>query len=147
MMADLNDVRRMLTDEHGLAVISTVQADGRVLSSVVNCGVFDHPVSGEACVGFVSAGMAARLRHIRRGSEMTVAVRRAWNWVGVTGQANIIGLDDETEGFDSANLPDLLRDIFKSAGGQHDDWAEFDRVMASERRAAVFVSPTRILGN
>ena len=37
-MPDLTDVRTMLADEHGLAVVSTVQSDGRVLSSVTNCG-------------------------------------------------------------------------------------------------------------
>ena len=31
-MSDLNDVKRFLADETGLATISTVQADGRVLS-------------------------------------------------------------------------------------------------------------------
>jgi hypothetical protein len=146
-VADLNDVRQKLGEEHGLAVVSTVQADGRVLSSVVNCGVIDHPATGEACLSFVSAGIASRLAHIRRGSEMTVTVRRGWNWVGVTGPAEIIGLDDERDGFSQADLPNLLQNIFRAAGGQHDDWAEFDRVMAAERRAAVFVSPARILGN
>ena len=44
-------------------------------------------------------------------------------------------------------LPALLRDVFTAAGGTHDDWAEYDRVMAAERRAAVLVTPTRIYGN
>lgn len=41
-MASLDTVRSFLTEEHGLAVVSTVQADGAVLSSVVNCGAIGH---------------------------------------------------------------------------------------------------------
>jgi hypothetical protein len=36
--------------------------------------------------------------------------------------------------------------VFVAAGGTHDDWDEYDRVMAEERRAAVLVTPTRIYG-
>jgi hypothetical protein len=31
-------------------------------------------------------------------------------------------------------------------GGTHDDWAEYDRVMATERRTAVFVEAVRVTG-
>jgi hypothetical protein len=41
----------------------------------------------------------------------------------------------------------LLRDIFCAAGGTHDDWATYDRVMREERRTAVLVSPTRVYTN
>ena len=44
-------------------------------------------------------------------------------------------------------LPLLLRDVFTAAGGTHDDWHEYDRVMAAERRVAVFVTPERTYGN
>ena len=54
----------------------------------------------------------------------------------------IVGPDDA-----SASLPALLRSIFVAAGGTHDDWDTFDRVMATEHRVAVLVSPQRITGN
>ena len=50
------------------------------------------------------------------------------------------------EGFDPADLPRLLRDIFTAAGGTHEDWDEYDRVMAVENRAGVFIHPTKIRG-
>ncbi|MDH3755220.1 MAG: pyridoxamine 5'-phosphate oxidase [Acidimicrobiia bacterium] len=146
-MSDLDDVRRFLGDENGLAIVSTVQADGRVLSSVTNCGVTDHPGRGTPCVAFVSRGDASRLGHIRRGSAVTVAVRRGWTWRAVTGTADVIGPDDPADGVDGERLRVLLREIFQAAGGDHDDYDEYDRVMAEERRAAVFVAPDRILGN
>ena len=90
-MPDIDQVQEFLAEEDGLAVISTTQADGRVLSSVVNCGVMDHPVTGVACVAFVAGGSAVRLSHIRRGSQVTIAIRRGWKWLAVTGPADIIG--------------------------------------------------------
>jgi len=34
--------------------------------------------------------------------------------------------------------------VFASAGGTHEDWAAYDRVMAEERRAAVLITPARV---
>lgn len=146
-MTDLETVAGMLAEENGLAVVSTAQADGRVLSSVTNCGLIDHPVTGDRCLAFVSIGGAARLGHIRRGAPVTVAIRRGWNWSSVTGPADLIGPDERPEGIDADALRVLLRDVFHAAGGTHDDLDEYDRAMAEEGRVAVFVVPERILGN
>lgn len=146
-MSDLDDVKKFLSDETGLATISTVQADGRVLSSIANCGVIVHPVTGTECVALVSMGSAGRLKHVRRGSEVTIAIRRGWNWVAVTGKADLIGPDDQQHNFDTEKLRLLLREIYIAAGGQHDDFDEYDREMVRSQRAAVLVAPTRIIGN
>jgi PPOX class probable F420-dependent enzyme len=145
-MPDMQDVRSFLAQETGLAVVSTTQADGRVLSSVVNCGVIDHPVSGAPCVVLVSRGAAARIGHVRRGSQVTIAVRRGWSWVSVTGRADLIGPDDLPDTIDAEALRILLRDVYTAAGGTHDDWDEYDRAMIDDGRTAVLVSPDRILG-
>ncbi len=149
-MPTIDDMRRFLADEHGLATVSTTQADGRILSSVVNAGVMAHPVSGVECVALVSRGDAARLGHIRRGSEVTVLARRGWTWRAVTGTADIIGPDDAEHPsgttFDAEALRLLMREVYQAAGGDHDDYDEYDRVMAAERRAAVFVQPDRVVG-
>ena len=146
-MSNIEEVKKFLSSETGLAVVSTVQKDGSVLSSVVNCGVIDHPVSGSPCVAFVSASKAARLIHVRRGSEVTVAIRRGWSWRSAAGPTDLIGPDSLPEGFDSEDLRCLLRSVFEAAGGTHEDWDEYDRVMAEEQRVVVLVSPERTLGN
>jgi PPOX class probable F420-dependent enzyme len=146
-MSTLEAVTTMLADESGLAVVSTSQADGRVLSSVTNCGVISHPITGDPSVAFVSMGGAARLGHIRRGSQATVAIRRGWSWLSVTGPAELIGPDQLPNGVDADALRVLLREVFHAAGGTHDDLDEYDRAMAEEGRVAVFVNPERILGN
>jgi hypothetical protein len=143
-MPDIDDVRSLLADEHGLVVVSTVQSPTRALTSVVNAGIHPHPTTGEDCLAFVSAGSAARLRHIRAGSDVTATARRGWRWIAVTGPAAIVGPDDD--GVDAEELRLLLRTVFQAAGGQHEDFDEYDRVMRAERRVAVFVTPARILG-
>ena len=105
------------------------------------------PVDGREVVALVSRGDAARNRHVRRGSEVTVVARRGWRWVGVTGSATLIGPDDPVEGVDADRVRLLLREVFAAAGGTHDDYDEYDRVMANERRVAMFVSPDRVIGN
>ena len=65
-----------------------------------------------------------------------VTFRHEWDWVSVEGPATIAGSD-----------PDLLRAVFRAAGGTHDDWDEYDRVMAAERRTAVLVRTARIISN
>ncbi len=146
-MNDIETVKNHLAEETGLATVSTVQADGRVLTTVVNCGMIEHPITGDTCVAFVSGSNAARLKHIERGSQVTVSVRRGWVWSSVTGPADLIKSESLPEGIDSEKMRLLLREVFHAAGGVHDDLEEYDKAMAAEKRAVVCVSPDRILGN
>lgn len=137
-MADLELVRRLSGGDHGLAVVAVARLDGRVHASLVNAGVFDGPDGPK--VAFVARGAARKLDHIRHRGQATVVFRSGWEWVAVEGPARIVGRDD-------ADLPALLRAVFTAAGGTHDDWDTFDRVMAEERRVAVLVAPQRITSN
>lgn len=146
-MADLDFVRKLALAEHGLATIAVARADATVHASVVNAGVIDDPVSGRPSVGFVARGGTRKLDLLRVRRNATITFRRGWEWVSVQGPARLIGPDDPDPDFDPAGLPQLLRDVFLAATGTHDDWAEYDRVMAAERRCAVFVETARIIGN
>jgi PPOX class probable F420-dependent enzyme len=143
---DLADFEKIGSDDQYLAVVATSRANGTAQASVVNAGVLPHPVTGDQVVGFVTYGQA-KLANIRKRPWTTVVFRSGWRWAAVEGPAEIIGLDDPFEGFDEANLPELLRAVFRAAGGSHDDWDEYDRVMAEQRRAAVLVQPQRIYSN
>jgi PPOX class probable F420-dependent enzyme len=146
-MPDLDTVRRLVDREHGLAVVATTRSDGSVHASVVNAGVLDHPLTGEPVVGLVAAGEALKVRLLRASGRASVTFRVGWEWAAVEGPVHLIGPDDEIDGFSPADVPALLRDVFTAAGGTHDDWAEYDRVMAAERRVAVLVQPARISAN
>ena len=146
-MASISDVEEFLSLENGLSTVSTVQVDGKILSSVVNCGLIPHPIDSSPCVAFVSGGSAARLKHIARGSEITVSVRRGWKWVAVSGKGNLYGPRTLFEDSDDESLRLLLRDVFIAAGGTHENFDEYDQVMATERRVVVCISIDRIIGN
>jgi hypothetical protein len=74
-------------------------------------------------------------------------MRAAWRWATVEGEATLVGPDDPHPDIDEDRLRRLLRDVFRAAGGTHDDWATYDRTMRDERRSAVLVSPTRLYTN
>jgi hypothetical protein len=98
-------------------------------------------------VAFVAAGVSRRLINLRARPRATIVLRAGWQWAGVEGPTELIGPDDPYDGFDGERIRVLLRDIFTAAGGTHDDWDEYDRVMAEERRVAVLVAPDRVYGN
>ena len=142
-MATLDDIRRLGSTEVGLCVVATTRSDGSVHGSVVNAGVLAHPGTGADAVAFVARGDARKVALLRRSGRASLTFRRAWRWGGVEGPAQIIATDAEAGG---AGLASLLRAVFQAAGGTHDDWDEFDRVMREENRVAVFVTPERVLG-
>jgi PPOX class probable F420-dependent enzyme len=146
-MTDVTNFAALVRRDHGLCVVSTLRAAGTIQSSVVNAGVLDHPVIGGPVVGFTTRSGAAKLVNLRARPRATVVVRAGWEWVGVEGLAEIAGPDDLLPGFDPAGVPALLRDVFTAAGGTHDDWPTYDRVMAEERRAAVLITPERVYPN
>ncbi|HSO96790.1 MAG TPA: TIGR03618 family F420-dependent PPOX class oxidoreductase [Acidimicrobiia bacterium] len=146
-MLTLDDLTALLEPEHHLVVVATTRRDGSVQASIVNAGVLCHPRHDGAVVGFVARGGSVKLRHLRRDSRVTVVARSGWLWAAVEGEAEIVGPDDPTAGLDPEHLPGLLRDVFRAAGGTHDDWDEYDRAMVADRRAAVLVTPTRVYSN
>jgi PPOX class probable F420-dependent enzyme len=146
-MASLDRVRELAAREHGLAVVVTSRADGSAPASVVNAGVLDHPLTGDAVVGLVARGGTRKLANLRARPRATVVFRVGWEWVTIEGAAELMGPDDAVPGFDPGTLPQLLRDVFTAAGGTHDDWDEYDRVMATERRTVVLVRPDRVYSN
>lgn len=147
MTLSMDDVRRFVRADQGLAVVSFARPDSSVHSSLVNAGVIDHPVTGVESVALVVRGNTVKLRHWRHTPRATVVFKSGWSWIGVEGATTIIGPDDHLDGFEPSHVPQLLRDVFTAAGGTHEDWDEYDRVMAAEHRAAVFIHPARIMGS
>jgi PPOX class probable F420-dependent enzyme len=129
-----------------LAVVATTRRDGTIHASLVAAGVIDDPVSGEPSVGLVVGGDTVKLRHLRRTRRGAAVFQAGHRWVSVEGSARIVGPDDLDGGIGADEIPGVLRDVFVAAGGTHDDWAEYDRVMAAQRRTAVFIAAERVLG-
>jgi len=144
-VTDLSAFAALVPLDHGLCTVSTLRRDGSVQSTVINAGVLEHPLRrGQQVVGLVAIGGSRKLQNLRADRRATIVVRGGWRWATVEGEAEIIGPDDPHPAVDAEALRILLRDVFKAAGGTHDDFATYDRVMAQERRAAVLITPRRV---
>jgi PPOX class probable F420-dependent enzyme len=142
----LDEAVRLAADESGLAVVSTVRGNGTVQASLVNVGVVAHPESGERILAFVTYGKV-KLNNLRARPALAVTFRDGWRWATVEGSAELIGPDDTLPWSTADGLRLLLREVFAAAGGNHDDWDEYDRVMAVQRRTVVLIAPTRVYSN
>lgn len=147
-MATVEDIERLVALDHGLAGLSTLRADGSVQATVVNAGIVDHPVTGSRVAAFVGRPSTHKIANLRVNPTATLLWRAGWAWVAAEGTVDLVGPDDPLAGLGDGELPALLRDVYSAAaGGPHDDWAEYDRVMKTERRMAVLLTPTRIYVN
>lgn len=145
-MTTLYEAASLSSEESGLVVVSTLRANNTIQSSLVNAGVLAHPATGDDLLAFVASGRV-KLTNLRARPQITATFRNGWQWAAVEGRAELAGPDDPQPWLDAEALRRLLRAIFTAAGGEHDDWDEFDRVMADERRAAVLIHPDRVYSN
>ncbi|BBX96529.1 TIGR03618 family F420-dependent PPOX class oxidoreductase [Mycobacterium lacus] len=149
-MTTLKDAVALAAAESGLAVVSTVRADGTVQASLVNVGLLPHPAGGQPVLGFTTYGKV-KLANLRARPQLAVTFKNGWQWATVEGRAELAGPDDPQAwlgpDFHADRLRLLLREVFTAAGGTHDNWPEYDRVMAAERRAVVLIEPTRVYSN
>ena len=146
-MTTLRDAVALAAPDNGLAVISTVRADATVQASLVNVGLLPHPATGEPALAFTTYGKV-KLANLRARPQLAVTFRNGWQWATVEGSAELVGPDDPQPWLPNADqLRLLLREVYTAAGGTHEDWDEYDRVMAKERRAVVLIAPTRVYSN
>jgi PPOX class probable F420-dependent enzyme len=131
----------LASEESGLAVVSTVRADLTIQSTLVNVGLIPHPLgSGEDVLAFVTYGKV-KLANLQARPQVSVTFRRSWEFATVEGVAEVIGPDAR---MGAEGLRALRRQIFSAAGGTHDDWDDYDRVMDEQGRVAVLIRPTRL---
>jgi len=142
----LADALALARSEQGLGVVSTLRPDASIQSSLVNAGMVAHPATGNQVLAFVTAG-AVKLANLRARPVVTTTFRSGWQWVTIEGHAELAGPDDPQPWLDPERLRLLLREVFIGAGGTHDNWDEYDRIMAAERRTAVLITPGRIYSN
>ncbi|PQE00051.1 PPOX class F420-dependent enzyme [Mycolicibacterium parafortuitum] len=146
-MTSLQDAYALARNDNGLAVVSTLRADLTIQSSLINAGPLPHPGDGKPVLGFVTYGKV-KLANLRARPQIAVTFQQGWQWATVEGRAELAGPDDPQPWLGSDyELALLLRDIFRAAGGTHDNWDEYDATMREQRRVAVLITPTRIYGN
>jgi len=146
-MVDIGPFAQLVAGDHGLAVVALALPDGTAHASVTNAGVLSHPVTGAQIVGVVAAGNSRKLGYLRSHPRATIVLRAGWQWAAVEGTVELAGPADMLPGVDAERLRLLLREIFTAAGGTHDNFDEYDRVMAAERRTAILLTPARLYTN
>ena len=114
---------------------------------MVSGGVMADPVRSSLAVAAVVMGRARKLAYLRTSGRAAATFVHGFEWVTAEGPIAIVGPDDPHEAVPAGALPQLLRDVFTAAGGTHEDWSEYDRVMAEERRAAIFIQVERTYRN
>lgn len=146
-MTTLTDAVALAEADHGLCVVSTLRADGTIQASLVNAGLVPHPSTEQATLAFVTYGKM-KLANLRARPQLAATFRNGWQWATVEGPAELAGPNDPRPWLgDADQLRLLLREVFTAAGGTHDDWDEYDRVMAEQGRTVVLVAPTRVYSN
>ena len=137
-MPTLQDAVALAQADRGLAVVSTLRADQTIQASLINAGIIAHPATAEPVLAFVTYG-PVKLINLRARPQIALTFRSGWQWAG----------PDDPQSFlsDADDLRLLLRAAFTACGGTHDDWAEYDRTMAQQRRTVVLVAPTRVYSN
>lgn len=140
MGTSLSQAWELSRKDSGLAVVSTLRANDTIQSSLVNTGVITR--GGTEVLAFVTYG-PVKLRNLRARPQVTATFRAGWQWAAVEGTAALVEPGDV--GAEELRL--LLREIFTAAGGTHDDWSEYDRVMREQGRVAVLITPARVYGN
>jgi PPOX class probable F420-dependent enzyme len=146
-MTTLQDAVALAQADRGLAVVSTLRADQTIQASLVNAGIVAHPATGEPVLAFVTYG-PVKLTNLRARPQVALTFRSGWQWATVEGRAELAGPDDPQSFLrDHDDLRLLLRAAFTACGGTHDDWAEYDRTVAEQRRTVVLVAPTRVYSN
>ncbi len=126
-----------LQAEHN-AIVTTIGPAGNAQSTIVRAG----PHEGK--MAFVVRGATVKLKNLGKNPRCTVlTVKPDWSrYATVEGNATTHRPDNT----DAEELRLLLRAAFAAAGGTHDDWDEYDRVMHEEQRAVVLVTPDRVYG-
>jgi PPOX class probable F420-dependent enzyme len=146
-MTTLQDAVALAQADRGLAVVSTLRADQTIQASLINAGIVAHPATAEPVLAFVTYG-PVKLTNLRARPQIALTFRSGWQWATVEGRAELAGPDDPQSFLrDPDDLRLLLRAAFTACGGTHDDWAEYDRTMAEQRRTVVLVAPTRVYSN
>lgn len=132
-MPTLADVAAMLAQQP-YAVVSTIRPSGTVQSTLVNVGLYADGLA------FTTVGGSRKAYNLQRNPACTVTIHHGPYWITVEGKARLYTWDNT----EADTMRHLLREIYVVAGGTHDDWETYDRVVQAEGRAAVVLVPERI---
>jgi len=120
-----------------LGTIITLRKDGRPQSSDVHHGVLDGTIV------FSVRPDRAKVSNIERDGRVVYHVSHEGSYLSFDATAEVSPIPTETHGPAMDALIDSFRSVAKK---EHPDWGEFREAMVRERRRAVIVKPTKVVG-
>ncbi len=130
-MTPLPESARRLIESGRLAHCVTLNADGSPQVSAVWIGL-----DGDEIV-MAHLGDHLKVRNLRRDPRAWLCVLPDGffgRWISVEGAVDILGLPEAME---------PLVDYYRSAVGEHPDWADYRAAMERERRVLIRIDPAR----
>jgi PPOX class probable F420-dependent enzyme len=117
--------------QNGAGTLATLHPDGRPQLSVVFASVVDN------ALWISSRQPLVKVKNIRRDPRVAFSsgVRP---WAAIEGSARIRDGEDVLE---------RLRTYYRTARGEHPDWADYDRTMLEEQRLIIEIVPARAYGS
>jgi PPOX class probable F420-dependent enzyme len=124
---------------HSLGVLATIRRGGRPQLSTV----LYHYDRESRTARFSLTADRAKVKNLQRDPRATLHVTgdSRWQWAAADGDARLTPV---TQG-DDATMADL-EDLYRTAAGEHPDWAEFRRDMVAQRRLVLHLTMTHVYG-
>ena len=127
-----------LANNHN-AVFSTFRRNGAAQLSIVTAGPYD------GAVAFTTTANRAKHVNLTRDPRCTLLVSHDdWRpFLVLEGNAEVLSSDNT----DAETLRIAFRDVYRAtAGVEHPNWDQYDRVMVEDRRVIVIVRPEHVYG-
>ena len=118
-------------------VVITLRRDGRAQSSDVHHGVVDGRIL------FSVLPTRAKVRNIERDDRVLYHVSHEGSYLSFDATAEVSPIATETHGPAMDHLIEAFRAVAKR---EHPDWDEFREAMIAERRRAISITPTSVVG-
>jgi len=132
----IDDIQPLL-ERNNVVTFTTFRKDGRPQMSLVTVGRISD------AIGFTTRRRNAKHHNLLRDPRCGLMITSPdWRSFAVLdGDAQVIGQHNT----DRTVLRDTLRDVYRaSAGKEHPDWNEFDKVMMEQQRSAILLNPSRV---
>ena len=120
-----------------LGTIITIRRDGRPQSSDV------HHAVADGTIVFSVRPDRAKVFNIERDERVIYHVSHEGSYLSFDGTAEVSPIATETHGPAMDTLMGAFRAVAKK---EHPDWDEFREAMVRERRRAITVTPTSVVG-
>ena len=138
-MLTLEDLDSLLS-QNNVVVFTTYRRDGMPQQSLVTVGKIDNSLV------FTTRSRNAKAFNLTRDPRCALMIissdRRTFAVLdGIAEVSTPTNTDPE-------ELRQILQGIYRAAAGkEHPDWAEYDKVMIEQKRIAISLKPTRIIGH